>query len=118
MWVYLGSESETEGIVVTVVGTVLGQVVAVQLSLRVSQVGVVNPSSSHMGGTLDQLLEAQVGEKLGDGIVGLLVKADVEVPSDDGHSIQGDKLLYIVHHLLLTSSSRPVNNFVRYIKLL
>ena len=111
MWVYLGSESETEGIVVTVVGTVLGQVVAVQLSLRVSQVGVVNPSSSHMGGTLDQLLEAQVGEELGDGVVGLLIKADVEVPSDYSNSIQADQLLQIVHHLLLTTSCRPVNSF-------
>lgn len=72
---------------ITVVGAVLGQVVALQLSLRVPQVGVVNPPSGHMGGTSDQLLEAHLRQELGDAVVGLPVKADVEVPCDNSHPV-------------------------------
>ena len=95
---------------ITVVGAVLGQVAAGMLIFRLAHVGMVNPPPSHMGGTGHQLLEAHITEKLGDDIVGLLVKADVEVACDDRQSVEAHQLLQILDHLLLAPPSRPVEN--------
>ena len=95
---------------ISVVRTILVDVGTSQLSLWVPQVGMVNHSSCHMGGTGHQLLEAHITEKLGDDIVGLLVKADVEVACDDRQSVEAHQLLQILDHLLLAPPSRPVEN--------
>ena len=51
---------------VTVVGTVLGQVAGGLMILRDPPVGMVDPPPSHMGWAGHQLLETQVMEICGD----------------------------------------------------
>ena len=57
---HLGVEAHTETIVVAVIGWILHEVKIGQLGLRIADIGVVNPATSHMSRALDQLLESQV----------------------------------------------------------
>ena len=51
---------------------------------RVSPVDVVNMSSPNVGCLRHQLVESQVQKSSGDGVVGLLDSADIEVPHNEG----------------------------------
>lgn len=61
-----------------------------------------------MGGAGDKLLEAQTTEELGDLVVGLLVKADIEIASDDCEPLQVQELIQALHHILLAPFSGPM----------
>ena len=88
---------------VTVVRSVSRQLEGSQLRQRIPDVDMVNPAPSCVSGPSHKLLEAKVTEGSREETVGMLVKADVHVPSDGCQSLHVNQLLQVVHQLLLTS---------------
>ena len=72
---------------ITVVGHVLFQLKTGQLSMRISEVDMVDPSPSNVSGARHKLLEAKATEGCGEETVGMLVQADVHVARDDRQSL-------------------------------
>ena len=67
---------------VTVVGHIGHQMEAGQQRIRVSEVKMVNPSSSLVSWTCHKLVEAKILECSREETVGMLVQADVHVSRD------------------------------------
>ena len=88
---------------ITVIGHIGRQVEAGQQRIRISEVEMVDPSSSLVSGASHQLLEAEVIEGSEEETVGMLVQADVHVSRDRCHFLHVDELLQVLHQLLLTS---------------
>ena len=78
----LGCHAEAQGIVVTVVGHIGHHMETGQQRIRVSEVKMVNPSSSLVSWTCHKLVEAKILECSREETVGMLVQADVQVSRD------------------------------------
>ena len=92
---------------VAVVGRMPIEVEAGQLRLWIPSIGMINPATPHMGRRLHKLVDAQVDEHSGEEVSGLLVKAHIDVASDDGRPSHVDHLLQVVIDVLQAGSFRP-----------
>ena len=98
---------------VAVVGRMPSEVEAGQLRLWIPSIGMINPATPHMGWRHHKLLEAQIDEHSGKEVSGLLVKAHIDVASDNGWPSHVDHLLQVVIDVLQAGSIRPEKNIIR-----
>ena len=99
---------------VAVVGSMMRQLEGGQLRMRVTDVDMVNPSSSNVSRTSHKLLETKVTEGCGEETVWMFVQADVHVARDSCQSLHVNQLLQVVHQLLLASIGRPFGRYLMY----
>ena len=78
---------------VAVVGRMPSEVEAGQQRLWIPSIGVVNPATPNMSWIFHELMEAQIVEHCGEEVPGLLVKAHIDVASDDSRPLHVDHLL-------------------------
>ena len=86
------------------------EVEAGQLRLWIPSIGMINPATPHMGRRHHKLVEAQIDEHSGKEVSGLLVKAHIDVASDNGWPFHVDDLLQVVSDVLQAGSIRPDEN--------
>ena len=98
---------------VAVVGRIPSEVEARQLRLWIPGIGVVDPATFHMSRRLHKLVKAQIDEHSGKEVSGLLVKAHIDVASDNGWPSHVDHLLQVVIDVLQAGSIRPDKNITR-----
>ena len=89
------------------------EVEAGQQRLWIPSIGVVDPATPHMGRRLHKLVEAQIDEHCGEEVSGLLVKAHIDVASDNGWPSHVNHLLQVVIDVLQAGSIRPDKNISR-----